>query len=550
MLINRGLSIFDDFHNLPLVSRLAAGDFPPHFYLNPDQRLAYHYGLNLLAASLVRIGGFFPWSAFDLAKALSLALTLSLGYLWLHRMTRSQLAGALGAGVLLFAGGARWLLLFLPQTSLIQMGQGLQFLGSSAASGADLYSALSNPWKMVGGGPFPFPFAFINGIFTPLLFAIGGPGALPQMTLVLLLLLARRRWQAFPGMVFGLLLASLALSAEHLFALAWGGIFLAGLAGAILRRSGKSKLNWGWVLVPSAVLALLGGGVMTEIVRGWLAPATAAASASAGFAGFSLRWPPMVLSAHLGSLSIVQPGQLLIALAEIGPALLLGPWVTRQGLRQIGRGRYLTAGLAVGAAAGFIIPLFIRYGVERDISRLSGSALFIWTLCGFPFIWLTLRRYRPAGRMLVALGGVTAILGGVTLFTVELIAIPHPQFAFFVQGPDALISRRQWDRLAPEAHILDHIAYRAVTLFGRDAGPASEDLYTPLSGWQALMDDPDPARIAQAGYSYFYIDKNWWEKLKPEQRLALQQPCVQKVDETQVDSDFRWLLDVRACGVP
>ena len=46
-LINRGLSIFDDFHNLPLVSRLAVGDFPPHFYLNPDQRLAYHYGLNL-----------------------------------------------------------------------------------------------------------------------------------------------------------------------------------------------------------------------------------------------------------------------------------------------------------------------------------------------------------------------------------------------------------------------------------------------------------------------------------------------------------------------
>ena len=30
--INTGISIFDDNNNLPLVSRLAAGDFPPHFY--------------------------------------------------------------------------------------------------------------------------------------------------------------------------------------------------------------------------------------------------------------------------------------------------------------------------------------------------------------------------------------------------------------------------------------------------------------------------------------------------------------------------------------
>jgi hypothetical protein len=241
---------------------------------------------------------------------------------------------------------------------------------------------------------------------------------------------------------------------------------------------------------------------------------------------------------------------LLIALAEIGPVLLLGPWVTYKGLKLLSRGRCLPAGLAVGAAAGLIIPLFIRYGVERDISRLSGSALFIWALCGFPCIWLALRRWRAAGQMLVTLGGMAAVLGGITLFAVELIAIPHPQFAFFVQGPDALMSRRQWDRLPANAHILDHIAYRAVTLFGRDAGLASEDLYTPLPGWEALVDDPDPARIARAGYSFFYIDKKWWEKLKPEQRLALQQPCVHKVDETQVDSDFRWLLDLRACGTP
>ena len=46
--INHGLAIFDDYHNLPLVSVIALGDLPPHFYLNPEQRLAYHYGLPFL----------------------------------------------------------------------------------------------------------------------------------------------------------------------------------------------------------------------------------------------------------------------------------------------------------------------------------------------------------------------------------------------------------------------------------------------------------------------------------------------------------------------
>ena len=38
----RGVSIFDDYLHLPLVSSMAAGDIPPHFYLKPDEWFAYH----------------------------------------------------------------------------------------------------------------------------------------------------------------------------------------------------------------------------------------------------------------------------------------------------------------------------------------------------------------------------------------------------------------------------------------------------------------------------------------------------------------------------
>lgn len=84
-LINRGLAIFDDNINIPVVSILATGDVPPHFYLNPEILLDYHYGLHLFSASLVRIAGFYPWSAFDLGKTLSISLTVMFAWLWLRR---------------------------------------------------------------------------------------------------------------------------------------------------------------------------------------------------------------------------------------------------------------------------------------------------------------------------------------------------------------------------------------------------------------------------------------------------------------------------------
>src|SRR5512140_3277252 len=50
VMIGRGLALFDDYWHIPLISVMAAGDIPPHFYLDPTQPMAYHYGLQVLAA--------------------------------------------------------------------------------------------------------------------------------------------------------------------------------------------------------------------------------------------------------------------------------------------------------------------------------------------------------------------------------------------------------------------------------------------------------------------------------------------------------------------
>jgi hypothetical protein len=58
--IDKGISLFDDRKNLSIISPMAAGDIPPHFYMNPGFYFAYHYGFQLFGSSLVRLGGLFP----------------------------------------------------------------------------------------------------------------------------------------------------------------------------------------------------------------------------------------------------------------------------------------------------------------------------------------------------------------------------------------------------------------------------------------------------------------------------------------------------------
>jgi hypothetical protein len=273
-----------------------------------------------------------------------------------------------------------------------------------------------------------------------------------------------------------------------------------------------------------------------------------ASAQSYGALGFSLRWPPALLSAHLGSLSLLNPGLLLIALAEIGPIILLAPWVTTQAWKQARKGDWVFAGFGLGALVSFLLPLFTRYGMERDIVRLTAAALIIWLLLGFPLAWFA---WQKAGQWLrVVFGGgyVAAILGGITILMTLLIAMPHPQRTYFIQDADAQMSQVLWDRLDLGAQVLDNVPYRSVTIFGRGAGRASLTTYTSLPEWSSLVETADPSKIAQAGYSYIYIDKNWWRNMTDIQREAFTQPCVQKVAEKKTyEDDFRWLLDVKSC---
>ena len=550
--ILNGLSIFDDYLHLPLVSILAAGDIPPHFYVDPSVYFGYHYALQLFSAVIVRIGGFYPWSAWDLGRAFAIAITLDLGWLFVRRLVRSSPAAMLGSFLITIGGGTRWLLLFLPLSWLERVSRAITLVNTGLDSSATLVKALTGPWIIEGGGPIPFPFAFHNGIFVPAFFVLGSSGCFPCVVILSMLLLANRTAVSPAAtVVLGLVFATLALSFETLFIPMWGGIALVLFIYLVQNRfrlAGTARARfWQWVAVLGlgGGLAVFQGGYITEVVRSLLR--LPGSNAAGSLYGFSVRWPPSLPSAHLGLLSLLNPGQLVALLAELGPALLLLPLVTWYTWRCIRRSDWLKAGLGFAGLVSFIFPIFFLYGEDRWSTRLPASALWIWLVLGFPILVQVYRRGSQALRMVLGTGYAVTVFGGIVLLAVMLVALPKPKESYFLSYEDALMARRYWNKVDPKAQVLDSFAERAVTVFGR-ASHARPDVYEIFPDYQALVTNPDPVKAALTGYSYIYMDNIWWAKLSPNQQRAFDNPCVHILDiGDKIYERIRWAFDIRQC---
>src|SRR5512137_2597985 len=228
LLISRGIALFDEPKNLTIISRMAAGDIPPHFYLNADYPFRYHYGFQLFAATLMRLGGLLPWSAFDLAKSIAFALALMLTTLLAQRFSTKTCAGAFAAFVIAFASGTRYLLLLIPQITLAQLDPFIKLIGSSE-TGAPFSQALIQGWPLDGGPPTPIMMAYTNGIFPSLTMLHAGSNILSSAILILLLLVFPRISHRLAWIPLGLVLTLWALVWESSY-----GLFAIGGAVALV----------------------------------------------------------------------------------------------------------------------------------------------------------------------------------------------------------------------------------------------------------------------------------------------------------------------------
>ncbi len=560
--INRGINLFDDFQNLPLVSVLATGNIPPHFPLDPNVVFGFHYQLLLFGAQLARIGHLFSWIAFDLARALSLVLSFFLMYLFVWRMTRSQLAGLFGGVFALFASGARWLFLLLPVGAVQVISDHVTLIGSANQVAPNLASALISPWNIDGGGPIAFPFAFINGFANPLTLALSATGALNFVTILLLLMLSRRWRDWRGGVVIVVLLASLAFIAEYDYAVLIFALLLAWIVYGMANRSfhwPHSLNRWVVVLIVSAIFVAFQGGVLTQIIEGFLVRLGGGQSqASYHSFNFSLVWPPTLVSAHLGVLRLDDPYQLFAALLEMGPLLLALPLVVFWGIKMARMQHWFEAAFVAWIVPGVLISV-IQYSGTAGISansRLLNMLLLPPLIYAVPLVWIWIKpRSQRLKQVVIGLGFVT-IFGGLMVFGVEMVAAQKPLLPQWINELDAKIYKQYWDQLPQDVLVFDPVATRSVIVFGRFTN-SSLDWFANKPEWEALTRNPDPYALHAAGYDYAYFGADDWDSLSPRLQTALQSACVKLVKQvdgfrsaTDFHKDFRRLLDIRACQKP
>ena len=556
----RGLAIFDDRKNISIVSTMAAGDIPPHHYMNADVYFAYHYGFQLLGASLVRLGGLFPWSAYDLSKAILGAETLLLAGLLGKRYINYRYAGLVLAGILGFSTGTRYLLLLAPAGLMARINPLIFVRAVDQVVGMPLSQALQQGIVLGDGPPAPFLYAFMNGIGWPVVMALqAGPSTMSLTLLILTWLVAPRIKRPAAFLLLVIIFSFWALVWESSY-----GVFLvAGLITGIYWIWKRPEITGGalkWVAIAvliSIPIALFQGGTITEVLRGIITGsrnlATNAAQATSIGGGFSIRWPPAIYSSQLSALSILSPLELLVGILELGPVVLFTPWISWWAWKRFKRGDGILGTMVLSAWLGFALPVFFSYEYDRDIVRFTKHALLIWTVVLTFMLWDKSTRWNNLFRYPAILSLALMVSGGLVIAGTEITAASQEVLTEDgIIGLDSNITQDAWDRLEPGSEIFDPQTWRGTMLTGRltqvVTGNMSYD-YDHSATWEGLRANPSVEGMLANDFRYVYVDETWWEEIPPESRASLSEDCVQIVSEHRNPDlgQFRRIIDLANC---
>ena len=549
--IEMGLLIFDHHKNLSLISTMAAGNLPPVNFYNPPEKMAYHYAFQFLGASLVREGNLFPWIAFAVAKAITLGYGIMLGGVVVAQCLHPLYQRLITFSAIVLGSGTRYLLLLIPPFLLRHI--------PSIASSSSLLQ-----WRE-SGAPLAYPEAFMSGLKYPLLMGHAGPSNL-SLTLFFMVWHLGGRWHKQRGVLLMTLLLSVwALAWESSYALVMLGVATLWVLKKWQKRSRDLLPAW-WrnAAALSFGIALVQGGTLTQmaykhvILRVLPSAAPPVTSLVTTLQGgeplFAPRWPPAVLSSHIGALSLFVPTNWIVIVAEAGIGIILLPWIVRWVVQKIESGQFGTEVEIYAWAAGWglLFPIFVRYAVDRDISRLTSFGLMFFLVMLSIAFW----EWANAKRQLAYWAGASLALmavPGVVLGGIQLSAIQRPRFGASISQYDVEIARQVWDRLPPKALIFDPRGWPAVAITGR---------LTRFGIWKGhestmhhtLTKHPTVNGFLAAGFSYVYVPDEWWYDLTPEDQHELSRPCIIVVAESQSPPNaegriyFRRLLDISKCG--
>lgn len=550
--IERGLGIFDDRKNLSIISLMANGDIPVHFFLNPTELYGYHYGSQLLGASLVRLGGLFPWSAFDLSKSISWALTIVLVFFIANRYLDTK-KSILTAFLFIFLSGTRYLLMFLPENNLQFFDAYVDFQGISQDMMVPFSKSLFQPLEMGGGPPNPYLFGFLTGFRHPHIMEHAGTWSFAQVLIFVIWLLADRVKNNYAIPIFTILFSLLALSWESSYGLILIGVFSIFFLLS-LRRNQKSNVSG--MLFYAALLSipvvLLQGGSITELAKQLISSLGSQTGATYSYAPqgsiVSFQWPPALFSAHFGSLSFFSIPQLILVIFDLGPIIFFVPFLIQWGLKQIKNNDWPQAVIQISAIAGFFLPVFISYDRSpRDIGRFFGHAISIWNILALIFIFrVTVKNHLI--KVISICSVLLMIVSGLVLGYVQMSAVKKPILAEVIDGIDAHVAFQLWGNFSSSDVILDPgREWRAIVLTGM---PTKINLEKDPADWSSFLLTPDIGEFSKAGYNYIYIDNAWWGTITEEYQKEMSQDCIDVILDTGTNDEyqFRKLIDITGCN--
>ena len=555
--LERGLGIYDDYHHLPAISAMGAGNLPPRYILNAAYDYSYHYGFELLGGSLMRLGNLFPWSAFDLGKAMVWVYSLILVAFLLKQYLQQTWKVILGIGLFLFLGGTRYLLMLLPASLLQSFDRLITFSGVSQDLNLPFSKILFAQWAVGGGPPQPFIYGFTNSLNAGYVLNHMGEFPLTLIIIGLLWYLADKYDSSRAIPILAVLLAQLALTYESAY-----GLLLVSLAvvGAILfftRRRSIPKSFWFFVAAAALSLpfAVFQGGSLFSIVQGVFEKALGGSPAVIihpdAESVFSFQWPPAIPTSHFGALSIISFPQLLVGLFEIGPIIFFTPAITKWAWRKFQQGEWMMGVLAISAWVGFILSMFVSYNLsERDITRFTKHAILLWNLF---FIIMVLQKekvWSRWGRGLAVLCTALMLVSGLQNTWIQNSALTRPVLSDGIDGLDAQITNQVWGTLNQKDLVFDPGSndWRATAVTGLLTASSMNRQTTPL--WNQLSHGPSLQGFIQNGFRYLYVDQGWWRALTDVQRESLSDTCIKAVAAvgTENDFQFRKLLDLGACA--
>ncbi len=545
-MVARGMSIWDEFKTFPLVSMIAAGDIPPHFPYDLHVILDEHYLRYLIAAQFMRIGDFYPWTSLALLQSFSLSLSTLLLIIWVQRITRNAFAAAVGGIFHLFAGGTRWLLLLFPPALIDKFNNAIQRVGSGLSSGTDLRSALISPWAAQGMAPIPIPFAFTNGFIKPFVLGVGWDN-ISFLILILVLLLYDKAKDKKALFLIGILLAALGLMDETTFAFLTALLILIHLFQLRKKEEQprKEARDHLFMLLCVWVVVFLQGGFFSGILNNLLH------TTSTSYHTFKVEFifPPAFINPHLGELQVTNPIHLLILCLECGPIAFAFPLVLIWGWKCLQNKKYVDVAYIGTSLLGlaFCFVQITSKGINTAVNRVQNDFLEVSLLFTVPVLFYWLQRRGRAMKIVTMLLAFVSLFGGIVVLGTELSGIQEPKLGLFITEMDVRMMDKYWDKLGKGALVLDPNIPRAITIFARSAN-SSIDFYESKKEWQIMVDDPDPQKMAKAGYDYLYYDREYWKTLTPREQQLLTSSCVKQVnEETEWTGDFRLLVDISGC---